>query len=174
MRKLEMHELNRLDPAQAQQAARHPFVFVLDNVRSMHNVGSIFRTADAFAAQAMHLCGITGTPPHREIAKTALGADETVPWQHWPSVADCLAELKQQGFLIIAVEQVTESQPLHQLTTSGQPVALVLGNEVDGVSQAALDLADAAVEIPQFGSKHSLNVSVAAGITAWEIVRHRL
>lgn len=170
-RKLEMAELGRLDASSFSQADKFPFVFVLDSIRSLNNVGSVFRTADAFRFQGIYLCGITGQPPHREIAKTALGATETVEWHYDEGIEGCLHSLISQGFTVVALEQTVGSKPLQTLIPkSGQKVAIVLGNEVTGVSEEALSLCHSVFEIPQFGTKHSLNVSVAAGIVGWQIL----
>lgn len=168
MRKLKLHELNRPDAETYRQVARMPLVVVLDNIRSGLNVGSAFRTADAFAVAEVLLCGITARPPHREIMKTAIGATETVSWRYFEGVKEALQELKGKGYRILAVEQTDESRPLQALNIqAGQPYALVFGNEVRGVSEEALPLVDGAVEIPQVGTKHSLNVSVCLGILCW-------
>ena len=149
--------------------AKIPVVLVLDNVRSMHNVGSAFRTADAFAIEQLILCGITGTPPHREIEKTALGATQSVPWQHVASTEQAVQALRSQGYRIIAAEQATDSIPLHQFQPEpGGKYALVFGNEVHGVSNEIMAMLDSCVEIPQSGTKHSLNIAVSVGIVLWE------
>jgi 23S rRNA (guanosine2251-2'-O)-methyltransferase len=168
-RKLGMDELERLSAEDARQKAVLPVVFVLDNIRSLSNVGSVFRTADSLGLKAIYLCGFTGQPPNREMEKTALGATDSVQWKHFPDVMDCLAYLKNQGYLIAALEQTTESTPLHTFRCD-EPLALVLGNEIHGVSEEALAKADLVLEIPQFGMKHSLNVSVSAGIVAWHLL----
>lgn len=172
MRKLSTAEMNRLSPQEALQAPRLPVVLVLDNLRSALNVGSVFRTADAFRAEAIYLCGVTATPPHRDILKTALGATESVPWQYFGHVAEAINVLKSQRYKVVALEQTVNSMPLQDFaeSTTGK-LALVLGNEVSGVSDEALPLCDLAVEIPQWGAKHSLNVSVCAGIVLWEFAR---
>lgn len=171
MRKLSMDELDRLSVEQFQQAEKRPFVLVLDNVRSLSNVGSIFRTADAFCCEMIFLCGITGTPPHRELAKTALGADLTVPWQYAPAAAELVGQLRRDGYVVAVVEQTDRSQSLAGFVPdAGRRYAFVLGNEVSGVSDDVVALADLGLEIPQFGTKHSLNVAVAAGIVCWDFV----
>ncbi len=153
-------------------AEKMPLVIVLDNVRSALNVGSVFRTADAFAAERLVLCGITACPPHREILKTALGSTETVVWSYETDVVRALRQLKAEGYRLLAVEQATPSIFLHELVIEPQQrYAFVLGNEVGGVSEAALQCCEGAVEIPQFGTKHSLNIAVAAGIALWEFTR---
>ncbi|MCS6935832.1 MAG: RNA methyltransferase [Chitinophagales bacterium] len=173
MRKLTMDELNRLSVENFRQAAKWPMVIVLDNVRSHHNVGSVFRTADAFRAEAVYLCGITGKPPHRDILKTALGATESVAWTYYEKTEYAIAQLKASGWKIVAIEQVEGATLLHRVQVSAQEkYALVFGNEVEGISQAVLDSCDMAIEIPQFGTKHSLNITVSAGIVCWEFVRH--
>jgi 23S rRNA (guanosine2251-2'-O)-methyltransferase len=169
MHKLSMDELDRLSVDAYRAVPKHPFVLVLDDIRSMHNVGSIFRTADAFRAAHLYLCGITGQPPHREITKTALGADESVDWTYAPDVVACCADLRRQGYRVVAIEQVAGSTPLTDFAPDpAGRYAFVLGNEVFGVHEAVVALADACVEIPQFGTKHSLNVAVTAGIVCWD------
>jgi len=171
-RKLKMEELGRLSVEEFTHAERLPLVVVLDNVRSLHNVGSMFRTCDAFAIEAIHLCGITATPPNREINKTALGATQTVPWFYWRSTLGAIRQLRADGYLIIAAEQVKDSISLNEFTPSkGQKCALIFGHEVHGVAQEVLDQCDHFVEIPQLGTKHSLNVAVSAGIVLWELFR---
>jgi 23S rRNA (guanosine2251-2'-O)-methyltransferase len=171
MRKLTMTELNRLPVADFKATPKSPVVLVLDNVRSLHNVGAVFRTADAFALEQLYLCGVTGQPPHREITKTALGSTESVAWTHEATTLRAVQQLKEAGYQLIAVEQTTGSILLPQFQpVAGQPLALVLGNEVFGVDDEVLALCDAAVEIPQLGTKHSLNVSVAAGVVLWDIL----
>lgn len=172
MHKLTVEEMNRLDVAAFKEAPKLPLVVVLDNVRSLHNVGSVFRTADAFRLSGVCLCGITGRPPMIEIHKTALGAEDSVDWEYFEEPLAAVEALRRRGYLIFAVEQVAGSRPLHQLRlTPDQKYALVLGNEVKGVTQSVVDAADAAVEIPQYGTKHSLNVSVSAGIVLWEFAK---
>ena len=171
MRKLTMQELNRLPVADFKATAKSPVVLVLDNVRSLHNVGAVFRTADAFALEKIYLCGVTGRPPHREITKTALGSTESVAWEHVATTLEAAQQLKSAGYQLIAVEQTTDSVLLPQFRpVAGRPLALVLGNEVFGVDDEVLALCDAAVEIPQLGTKHSLNVSVAAGVVLWDVL----
>lgn len=173
-RRLSMDELAR-PTAQAHRAGqRLPIVLVLEDLRSHHNIGALFRTADAFDVERMVLCGITGTPPHRDIHKTALGATESVPWTHEADAVAAVSGLRASGYHICALEQVTGSTDLRHLAkdlTPGAPIALILGNEVNGVSDALLALCDACIEIPQSGSKHSLNVSVAGGVALWELYR---
>jgi tRNA G18 (ribose-2'-O)-methylase SpoU len=169
MKKLKITELRRISPASFKQARKIPLIVVLDNVRSLHNVGSIFRTADAFRIQALYLCGITATPPHPEIHKTALGAENSVDWKYFDNTLDALRELSLQGYTLAAVEQAHDSRPPQLLPLDKAPYAILLGNEVRGVSQEAIDRCHLCIEIPQEGTKHSLNVSVAAGIVLWEI-----
>lgn len=172
MRKLALHEIERLDPVAFKASEKTPLVFVLDNIRSALNVGSVFRTADAFALAHVYLCGITAQPPHRDILKTALGADESIQWSYHAQTLEAIQLLKAQGYQIFALEQASTTTLLHDLQVDKRhPVALVLGNEVSGVDQAVMDHCDGVLEIPQFGTKHSLNVSVCAGIAAWELMK---
>ena len=171
MRKLKITELKRLSPEDFKQTEKIPVTVILDNVRSLHNVGSVFRTSDAFLIEAIYLCGITATPPQAEIHKTALGAENTVEWHYFEHTLDAVLQLKQKGYRILAVEQAENSIPLDKLQLENRHYAVVLGNEVKGIDQAVMDCCDACVEIPQFGTKHSLNVSVAAGIIIWEIFK---
>lgn len=166
-----MEELDRKSAEEMQTAEKHNLIVILDDVRSMHNVGSVFRTCDAFAAAAVYLCGYTPTPPHRDIHKTALGATETVSWKHFEQVTDAIAEARNAGYEIFAVEQAHSSIPLNQFKGNDKKIALVFGNEVSGVSDAALKMADGCIEIPQWGAKHSLNISVTVGVVLWELVR---
>jgi 23S rRNA (guanosine2251-2'-O)-methyltransferase len=166
-----MDDLGRMSPDELQQAAKQPIIVILDDVRSMHNVGSTFRTGDAFAVTALYLCGYTPAPPHRDIHKTALGATETVQWQHFASTTEAIIQARNEGYKIYAVEQAHGSTMLNELEWHGDKIALVFGNEVSGVSDEALALADGAIEIPQWGSKHSLNISVTVGVVLWEMVR---
>ncbi len=172
LRKLSMSELGRLSTEEFRTAGKFPIVVVLDDIRSQNNTGSVFRTCDAFKAEQICLCGITATPPHREIHKTALGAEESVNWKYYNSAAEAVMELKKSGYLILALEHTNSSLPLQDYKIpSGHKIALVFGNEIQGVGDETLKLADACLEIPQFGTKHSINVSVAVGITLWEILR---
>lgn len=167
-----MDELRRLSPEALAVRERNPFWIVLDQVRSMHNVGSVFRTSDAFHVAGIMLCGLTPRPPHRDIHKTALGATDTVPWHYEASVEAALRRLKAEGYMVLAVEQTHNSTALQDITFSARDkVALVFGNEVNGVSEEALSLCDGSIEIPQWGSKHSLNISVSVGVVLWELVR---
>lgn len=172
MRKLLNEELDRLSVEAFKQVEKIPFVVVLDNVRSQHNIGSVFRTADAFRLDGIYLCGITSTPPSREIHKTALGATESVRWEYREETVDAVKELKREGYTILSVEQAEGAELLDRLQISkDQKYALVFGHEVRGVDQRVVDLSDRCIEIPQFGTKHSLNISVAAGIVIWEMFR---
>ena len=167
-----MDELGRVTADEFKQQPKNPIVLVLDNIRSMHNVGSAFRTCDAFNVEKLYLCGITATPPQKEISKTALGATESVDWTYKESVADLAKELKSEGYAILLVEQTDHSVMLQEFDFAQYgKVALFVGNEVFGISDELLPLCDAAIEIPQFGTKHSLNVAVATGITLWEAVK---
>ena len=166
---LRIEEMDRLTVEEFRQAEKLPLRVVLDNVRSMHNVGSVFRTADAFRMEGLVLCGITGRPPHNEIHKTALGAEESVVWQHEPSALEAVRQLQRAGYRVLAVEQVEHSTKLHRFRAEpGQRYAIVLGNEVHGVSQDVVDACDGCLEIPQLGTKHSMNVSVTAGIVMYK------
>jgi 23S rRNA (guanosine2251-2'-O)-methyltransferase len=174
MRKLAMEELGRLDRENFKSAPKQPIVLVLDSIRSLHNVGSAFRTGDAFRIECLYLCGFTGKPPHKEIERSALGATETVSWVHHEQISEVLLELKSKGYTLWAIEQVERSIPLQQSIWDGQsPVALVFGNELFGISEEALSHCSGAIEIPQQGTKHSLNVSVTIGIVLWELLRSR-
>lgn len=167
-RKLRMDELGRPAAAELARQARVPVRLVLDDIRSRHNVGSIFRTADAFRLDGLDLCGFTPVPPHREIEKTALGATASVPWMQHATAVDAVLGLKQAGWSVWAVEQTLEAEGFDQVAVpSGRPIALVLGNELHGVSEAVIGVCEGALVIPQYGVKHSLNVSVCAGIVAW-------
>lgn len=171
MQKRSMDELERITPDEFRQSQKLPIIVVLDNVRSMHNVGSIFRTSDAFLLEAIYLCGYTPRPPHRDIQKTALGATETVMWKSFDAIQEALNELKEKNYRLIAAEQTVDSLPLHQINfKAGEKLAIVFGNEVDGVQQEVIDQCATCIEIPQLGTKHSLNVSVAAGIVLWKLV----
>ncbi len=171
MRKLSIDELNRKSTEEFKSASKIPIVIVLDNVRSMNNIGSVFRTADAFLLEGIYLCGVTATPPHREIQKTALGATESVSWRHFPATIDAVNDLKKEGYTVYAVEQAENSTMLDKLDLSAKKIALVFGNEVSGVEQAIIDTCAACIEIPQYGTKHSINLSVSVGIVVWEICR---
>jgi tRNA G18 (ribose-2'-O)-methylase SpoU len=175
MRKLSMEELNRKTVDEFRGAEKMPIVVVLDNIRSMHNVGSIFRTTDAFLLQGLYLCGFTPQPPHRDIHKTALGATDTVAWDYFSTTLEAIIALKLGGYKVYAIEQAEGSVALNAVSelTAGK-LAVVFGNEVSGVDGEVLKLCDGCIEIPQLGMKHSLNVSVAAGIVLWELVRLRV
>ncbi len=165
-------DLNRKTVDQFRESEKFPLVVVLDNVRSMHNFGSVFRTADAFLISGIWLCGYTPRPPHRDIHKTALGATETVKWQYAERTVEAVGALKDEGFRIFAVEQVEKSIPLHEFSSEkAGKMALIFGNEVTGIDAEVLKFCDGSIEIPQFGMKHSLNISVAAGIVLWELTK---
>jgi tRNA G18 (ribose-2'-O)-methylase SpoU len=169
MRKLLNSELGRKTVAEYRDSNKSPFIIVLDNVRSQSNIGSIFRTADAFLVETIYLCGITAQPPHRDIQKTALGATESVPWKYFSTTSEGVKKLKSNGVVLIAVEQVEESIMLQNLIIEhGKKYAFIFGHEINGVSQEVVDLCDYCIEIPQFGSKHSFNIAVSAGIVLWE------
>ncbi|MDN3687270.1 RNA methyltransferase [Cyclobacterium jeungdonense] len=171
MRKRSMDELDRLSVEAFKKAAKNPIVLILDNVRSLNNVGSAFRTADAFLVEKIYLCGITGTPPHREIHKTALGATESVSWEYQENTLDLVRELRRSGYQICVLEQASHSLPLNRFQPKpDQAYALVFGNEVFGVEEEVLEHADQVLEIPQLGTKHSLNISVSIGIALWDLV----
>ncbi|MEZ4827425.1 MAG: RNA methyltransferase [Bacteroidia bacterium] len=169
MRKLKLEELNRLTPEAFRMTEKKPVVVVLDNIRSMHNVGAVFRTADAFLIEKIILCGITAVPPHREIHKTAIGAEETVAWEYQSDIVAVIRNFKAQGYTIFSIEQTDQSISLNSGIPPFEKCVIVLGNEVEGVNQQVVDLSDAALEIPQLGTKHSLNVSVAAGIVMYSL-----
>ena len=172
MRKLKITELNRLTVDQYRQYPKTPLIIVLDNVRSLHNIGSIFRTADAFRLEAVYLCGITATPPHPEIHKTALGAEETVEWHYYPNTSEAIHKLRQNDYILYAVEQTEGSVSIENITLDPtKKYALILGHEVKGVHQYIVNECDYCVEIPQYGTKHSLNVSVAGGIVIWDFFK---
>jgi len=170
MRKLKNSELNRPSVEEFKGLLKMPVVIVLDNIRSLNNIGSIFRTGDAFRVECIHLCGITGTPPHREIQKTALGATESLDWIYFNQTIDSVRNLKERHYKIIAIEQMDTSMDLRDFTTElTEKYALIFGNEIKGISDEILDFADCGIEIPQFGTKHSFNVSISAGIVLWHI-----
>lgn len=175
MRKLSMDELDRKSVDEFKRSEKTPVMVVMDNIRSMHNVGSVFRTADAFLLEGIYLCGYTPQPPHRDINKTALGATDTVTWKHFATTVEAVQQLKESGYRIYAIEQVEKSISLESFSIGEiEKVAVVFGNEVTGVEQEVIALCDGCIEIPQLGMKHSLNISVAAGIVLWEIVRTRI
>lgn len=172
MRKLKITELNRISVEEFKEADKLPLVVVLDNVRSLHNIGSVFRTSDAFRVRAIYLCGITAVPPSAEMHKTALGAELTVDWKYFSSTVDAVRELKEKGYAVLAIEQVEGSTMLDELELDiHQKYAIVMGNEAKGVGQDVVDCCDGSVEIPQFGTKHSLNVSVTTGIVIWDFFK---
>lgn len=172
MRKLTVEDMHRIDVATFKQAKKLPLIMVLDNVRSLHNVGSVLRTADAFRIEAVYMCGITATPPSAEIHKTALGAEDSVAWQYFEDTLQAVEKLKTEGYTVLAVEQVEGSLKLGDFAFEPQKkYALVMGNEVKGVRQDVVDACHQALEIPQYGTKHSMNVSVTAGIVMWEVER---
>lgn len=201
MRKLRTIEMNRLSVEEFKEADKLPLIVVLDDVRSLHNVGSVFRSADAFRVEAVYLCGITATPPNAEIHKTALGGEDSVDWRYFERTEDAVEELHRQGVFVYSVEQVegstklqelntqhsnphhsssnnsslnTSSTPITQHSTPNTRYAIIMGNEVKGVKQSVVDMSDGCLEIPQFGTKHSLNVSVTTGIVIWEFARQIL
>jgi len=172
MRKIANSELNRKNTEEFKEAAKTPIIIILDDVRSLHNIGSVFRTADAFLVEKIYLCGITATPPNKEIHKTALGATETVDWEHQKEVVDVIKSLQNQDVEVLAIEQVENSVFLQDFEPiNGKKYALVFGNEVKGVAQEAIDLCSGTIEIPQLGTKHSLNISVSAGIVVWDLFK---
>ena len=175
MRKLRITEMDRLTVEEYKESRKTPLVVVLDHVRSLYNVGSVFRTADAFRLQGVCLCGITARPPHPEIHKTALGAEDSVDWQYFERTEDCVQYLKQNGYVVYAIEQCEGSTLLNEIEDEelrNKKLAIVLGNEVKGVQQQVVDQCDGCLEIPQYGTKHSMNVSVTAGIVIWELSKH--
>ena len=170
MRKLTMNELNRLTVDEFKTAPKNPVVIVLDNIRSQNNIGSIFRTADAFRVEFICLCGITATPPHREIHKTALGATDSVAWNYYPSTFEAVSVLKAKSYKILAIEQAAKATLLtNYIPALNEKIALVFGNEVNGIDQEVINQASGCIEIPQSGTKHSLNISVSVGIVLWDI-----
>ena len=172
MRKLGNSELDRKSIEDFKQAEKTPLILVLDDIRSLHNIGSVFRTADAFLIEKIYLCGITATPPHKEIHKTALGATETVTWEHYENVLTVIEKLKADDVMTLAIEQVESAVCLQNFEIQkGKKYALVFGNEVHGVSQEAVALCDGCIEIPQLGTKHSLNIAVSAGIVVWDLFK---
>jgi tRNA G18 (ribose-2'-O)-methylase SpoU len=172
MRKLENSELDRKSIEDFKQSEKTPIIIILDDIRSLHNIGSVFRTADAFLIEKIYLCGITATPPNKEIHKTALGATETVAWEHNTNVLEVIQNLKDEKVTVLAIEQVESAIFLQDFTIEkNKKYALVFGNEVFGVSQEAVELCDCCIEIPQLGTKHSLNISVSAGIVVWDLFK---
>ena len=172
MRKLSMDELNRKSVQEFKESEKIPVIAVLENVRSAYNVGSVLRTADAFLLEAVYTTGYTAHPPHKQVSKTALGADESVATKHFADAGEAIADLKALGYKVLAIEQAENSRQLHQFTLAeGEKLAVVFGNEVTGVDQSTILLCDGCIEIPQLGMKHSLNISVAAGIVLWELAK---
>ncbi|KAA6350056.1 putative TrmH family tRNA/rRNA methyltransferase [termite gut metagenome] len=170
MRKLRITELHRVSPEEFREAEKLPLVVVLDNVRSMHNIGSVFRTSDAFRVESIYLCGITAIPPHPDMHKTALGAEYTVNWKYIKNTVDAVEELIQNGYVVYSIEQAEGSVMLNEwVLEKGKEYAVIFGNEVKGVQQEVIDCSHGCIEIPQFGTKHSLNVSVTAGIIIWDL-----
>ena len=175
MRKLKNSELNRIGVDEYKAAEKTPFIIVLDNIRSLNNIGSVFRTADGFRIEAIYLCGLTAQPPHREIQKTALGATESVPWKYFKETEEAITELKNKGYQVFAVEQTENSHKLGLFTPNfSKKCAFIFGNEVKGVQQEAINLSDGCIEIPQYGTKHSFNISISVGIVLWDMSQRRL
>lgn len=175
MRKLSSKELQRKSAEEFRESKKFPIVAVLENIRSAYNVGSVFRTADAFLIEAIYLVGYTAFPPHKEIKKTALGAEETVSWKYFKTTAEAIADLKNKGYKLYAVEQAEGSWKLQTVQCKAdEKTAVVFGNEVTGVEQSSIHLCEACIEIPQLGMKHSLNIATAAGVVLWELVRNRM
>lgn len=171
-RKLKITELNRISAEEFKKANKLPLVVILDNVRSLHNIGSVFRTSDAFRVECIYLCGITATPPNPEMHKTALGAEFTVDWKYVNNAVEAVDNLRQEGYVVFSVEQAENSIMLENIQLEqGRRYAVVLGNEVKGVQQEVIDHSDGCIEIPQYGTKHSLNVSVTAGIVIWDLFK---
>jgi tRNA G18 (ribose-2'-O)-methylase SpoU len=168
-----MEELGRKSIEEFKGSPKNSVIAVLENVRSAYNVGSVFRTADAFLIEAIYLTGYTARPPHKEIRKTALGAEDTVDWKHFPNALEAVKELKQNAYSVFAVEQVENSISLEKFDNFGK-IAIIFGNEVTGVEQSTIGLCDGSIEIPQLGMKHSLNIATAAGVVLWDLVRKRL
>lgn len=175
MRKLSMQELGRKSVDEFKRSEKNPIIVVLENIRSAYNVGSVFRTADAFLIEAIYITGYSAKPPHKEIKKTALGAEETVEWKYFKTATDAIAELRIKKYKVYAVEQAEESYKLHAASfKQNEKIAVVFGNEVTGVEQSTILLCDGCIEIPQLGMKHSLNIATAAGVVLWELVRSKL
>ena len=175
MKKLNIFELDRMQLADYREADKIPFIVVLDNVRSLHNVGSVFRTSDAYRVESIYLCGVTATPPSAEIHKTALGAEDSVSWQYFKDTREAVDKLHAEDYMVFSIEQVQGSTMLQDLQLEkGKRYAVIFGNEVKGVQQEVVDMSDGCIELPQYGTKHSLNVSVTAGIVIWEFARQLL
>lgn len=169
-RKLKNNELNRISVSEFKEANKTPLIIILDNIRSLNNIGSVFRTADSFLIQKIYLCGITATPPHRDINKTALGSTDSVTWEYVESTLDLVNKLKEENVTILSIEQAEQSISLDNfLPTENETYAVIFGNEVKGVSQEVVSVSDVVIEIPQFGTKHSLNISVSAGLVVWDL-----
>jgi len=173
MRKLKLEELNRLSTDEFKESSRHPVIVILDNVRSMNNTGSAFRTCDAFRIEKLYLCGITATPPNKEIHKTALGATESVDWEYREDALVLIEELKSLGYTICSIEQAEGSTMLNEYNNNTEKLALIFGNEVKGVQQKVVDSSDLCLEIPQYGTKHSFNISVSIGIVLWDLLKDK-
>ena len=174
-KKLSMDELNRKSVDEFKRSEKTPVIAVLENIRSAYNVGSVFRTADAFLLEAIYITGYTCIPPHKEIKKTALGAEETVEWKHFANAIEAISTLKENGYKVYAVEQAINSISLEKMALgNNEKVAFIFGNEVTGVEQSTIEQCDACIEIPQLGMKHSLNIATAAGVVLWEIIRTRM
>lgn len=173
--KLSMDELNRKSVDEFKRSEKTPVIAVLENIRSAYNVGSVFRTADAFLLEAIYITGYTCIPPHKEIKKTALGAEETVDWKHFPDATEAIADLRNSGYKVFAVEQALNSISLEKISVSKtEKAAFIFGNEVTGVEQSTIEQCDGCIEIPQLGMKHSLNIATAAGVVLWEVIRNRI
>ena len=169
-----MEELERKSVEEFKQSYKMPVIVILENIRSAYNIGSVFRTADAFLLEGIYICGYSAYPPHKEIKKTALGAEESVHWKHFKTTKEAVEEVKGKGYKVYAVEQAENSLKLHEFDLSNEKIAFIFGNEVTGVEQSTIELSDGCIEIPQLGMKHSLNIAVAAGVVLWEMVRRRL
>lgn len=174
MRKLSMRELGRKSVEEFRQSDKLPVLAVLENIRSAYNVGSVFRTADAFLLEGIYICGYTAYPPHKEIKKTALGAEETVTWHYVKVIEEAIADIRSKGYKVYAVEQAVDSWKLGSFSVEEDKIAVIFGNEVTGVEQSTIALCDGVIEIPQLGMKHSLNVATAAGVVLWELIRERI
>jgi 23S rRNA (guanosine2251-2'-O)-methyltransferase len=172
MQKLKNEELNRKSVEQFKKAKKHPFIIVLDNVRSLNNIGSVFRTADGFLVEAVYLCGITAVPPHKDINKTALGSTDSVNWKYFKNTIDAIEQLKKENYKIISIEQTDESIMLNNFNIKqNEKYALIFGHEIKGVEQSVINESDISIEIPQFGTKHSFNISVSVGIVLWDLIK---
>jgi tRNA G18 (ribose-2'-O)-methylase SpoU len=169
-RKLRNDELNRISVKEFKLAKKSPIIIILDNIRSLNNIGSAFRTADAFLVEAIYLCGITAKPPHREIQKTALGATESVKWKYFNSTTEAIDELKKNSYKIVTIEQTENSVMLNDFKPKKEKIAVIFGNEVNGVDQVVINMSDLVIEIPQLGTKHSLNISVSVGLIIWDLI----